>query len=294
MGVSGHDVTYGRRTLEDDMYIIEAEALKALLGERHDVCVLDARRPEEMAAGVIPGAQPIDLYDAMLVGSDKTSVEAYAGAAAAACRAAGVANDARIVVYEASSGIRAARAVWTLIWLGHPQVFILNGGLEAWVAIGGSISAPGNAKAQGSFEAHRRDEVFITANEIAGRLQDGQMRLLDVRGPDEFLGTDEPDCDPRPGRIPCASWLYWRELESQGRFCRDEVVGAVLTTQAITSDQEVVVYCHRGARSAYVWLALRKAGVRVRNYLGSWHEWSRREHLPACVGEPDARLNRRA
>ena len=270
------------------MSIIEAETLKAWLVERRDVCVLDARRPEEMVAGVIPGAQPIDLYDAMLVGSDRTSVEAYADAAADACRAAGVANDARIVVYEASSGIRAARAVWTLIWLGHPQVFILNGGLEGWAAIGGSISSLGKPKAQGSFEAHRRDEVFITANEIAGRLQDGQLRLLDVRGSDEFLGTDEPDCDPRPGRIPRASWLYWRELESQGRFCTDEVVGAMLTSRAITSDQEVVVYCHRGARSAYAWLALRKSGVSVRNYLGSWHEWARCEHLPACIGEPEA------
>ena len=76
------------------MSIIEAETLKAWLVERRDVCVLDARRPEEMVAGVIPGAQPIDLYDAMLVGSDRTSVEAYADAAADACRAAGVANDA--------------------------------------------------------------------------------------------------------------------------------------------------------------------------------------------------------
>ena len=148
------------------MSIIEAETLKAWLVERRDVCVLDARRPEEMVAGVIPGAQPIDLYDAMLVGSDRTSVEAYADAAADACRAAGVANDARIVVYEASSGIRAARAVWTLIWLGHPQVFILNGGLEGWAAIGGSISSPGKPKAQGSFEAHRRDEAAEFAKDV--------------------------------------------------------------------------------------------------------------------------------
>lgn len=270
------------------MYIIEAETLKSWLAESREVCLLDARRPDEMATGVIPGAQPIDLYDAMLVGSDRTSVEAYADAAAGAVRAAGVSNDARIVIYEASSGIRAARAVWTLIWLGHSQVFILDGGLEAWTAIGGSISSLGITQAQGSFDAYRRDEVFITADEIAGRLQDGQLRLLDVRGSDEFLGADEPDCDPRSGRIPRASWLYWRELESQGRFCKEDVVGAVLAPRAVTSDQEVVVYCHRGARSAYAWLALTKSGLRVRNYLGSWHEWSRREDLPVCGGEPKA------
>ena len=198
------------------MHVIEAATLKRWLVESREVCLLDARRPDEMVAGVIPGAQPIDLYDAMLVGSSRRSVQAYADAATGAARTAGVSNDARIVVYEGSTGIRAARAVWTLVWLGHSKVFLLDGGLKAWTDLGGRISSLGETGAHGSFDADRRDEVFITADEVASRLQDGRMRLLDVRGSDEFLGIDEPDCDPRSGRIPGASWLYWRELDSQG------------------------------------------------------------------------------
>ena len=45
-------------------------------------------------------------------------------------------------------------------------------------------------------------------------------------------------------------------------------------------------YCHRGARSANTYYALKAAGLpRVRNYIGSWHEWSRDDSLPSETGE---------
>ncbi len=43
---------------------------------------------------------------------------------------------------------------------------------------------------------------------------------------------------------------------------------------------EVVVYCHVGSRSAFAAQILRQLGYDVRNYPGSWHEWSRSD-LPA-------------
>ena len=44
--------------------------------------------------------------------------------------------------------------------------------------------------------------------------------------------------------------------------------------------RELVVYCHSGQRSALAAELLRGLGYDARNYLGSWHEWSRTE-LPA-------------
>ena len=45
----------------------------------------------------------------------------------------------------------------------------------------------------------------------------------------------------------------------------------------LREDDEIIVYCHTGQRSAVAGLALRAAGfTNVRNYLGSWHEWSKR------------------
>ena len=38
---------------------------------------------------------------------------------------------------------------------------------------------------------------------------------------------------------------------------------------------DVVAYCHVGSRSRYATEVLSGAGYRARNYVGSWHEWSR-------------------
>ncbi len=43
---------------------------------------------------------------------------------------------------------------------------------------------------------------------------------------------------------------------------------------------EIIAYCHSGSRSRFAAEVLAGAGYRARNYVGSWHEWSR------AVSEP--------
>lgn len=47
---------------------------------------------------------------------------------------------------------------------------------------------------------------------------------------------------------------------------------------------EVIAYCHSGNRSAMAVQLLGAVGYEARNYVGSWHEWSRDETLPAETG----------
>jgi len=55
----------------------------------------------------------------------------------------------------------------------------------------------------------------------------------------------------------------------------------LLRESGVDPDSEIVPYCHRGARSANTYYALKHAGLpKVRNYIGSWHEWSSRPELP--------------
>jgi thiosulfate/3-mercaptopyruvate sulfurtransferase len=50
-----------------------------------------------------------------------------------------------------------------------------------------------------------------------------------------------------------------------------------LAALGVTPDKEVVTYCRSGARAAHTYLVLRHLGfTRVRNYDGSWLEWSAR------------------
>ncbi len=113
----------------------------------------------------------------------------------------------------------------------------------------------------------------VTTAELAGRLGDGDLALLDVRTAEEFAGTGGYPCDARHGHIPGARHVDVRELATRS----PEEVRALV---GLPEGAEIVAYCHSGQRSAFAVETLRAAGYQARNYAGSWHEWSRREDLP--------------
>jgi thiosulfate/3-mercaptopyruvate sulfurtransferase len=115
--------------------------------------------------------------------------------------------------------------------------------------------------------------VDVTLEELAGRLGDPELTVLDVRTPVEFSGERGYPCDPRQGHLPDARNLPVDDLLGRGAEQVRELVG-------LPEGAEIVTYCHSGSRSAMAAEALRAAGFRARNYAGSWHEWSRRDDLP--------------
>ena len=106
----------------------------------------------------------------------------------------------------------------------------------------------------------------IAIEELAGRL--GEVLVLDVRTPREYDGTGGQSCDPRQGHIPGARNIdVYRLLELSPDALRQEL--------SPRTSIEIVAYCHSGSRSALATQALRALGYDARNYVGSWHEWSR-------------------
>lgn len=106
----------------------------------------------------------------------------------------------------------------------------------------------------------------IAIEELAVRLN--EVLLLDVRTPGEYDGSLGQPCDPRQGHIPGARNLdVYRLLE----LTPDELRGELRPGDGV----EIIAYCHSGSRSDLAAQALRAHGYSARNYVGSWHEWSR-------------------
>jgi thiosulfate/3-mercaptopyruvate sulfurtransferase len=110
----------------------------------------------------------------------------------------------------------------------------------------------------------------MTGDELARRLEESSVVLLDVRTRAEFEGTNGYPCDPRQGHISGAIHLELDEL-----MAADDSVG-LLTGRGIDPAGKLVAYCHSGQRSELAAARLRAAGLDAENYPGSWHEWSRR------------------
>ena len=118
----------------------------------------------------------------------------------------------------------------------------------------------------------------VTLDELRKRLGEEGLAVVDVRSKLEYDGVAQAACDPRHGHIKGARNV---PLETLLECASTEQVLALI---GVPPGTEVIAYCHSGSRSAFAVQVLRGAGYEARNYVGSWHEWSRDDSLPAELG----------
>jgi thiosulfate/3-mercaptopyruvate sulfurtransferase len=106
----------------------------------------------------------------------------------------------------------------------------------------------------------------IELEELSGRL--AEVKVVDVRRDHEYDGSFGAPCDPRQGHLPGAINLNVDDLVTMSADDVSERLG-------VEAGAEIVVYCHSGSRSARAAMVLQRLGFNGRNYVGSWHEWSR-------------------
>jgi thiosulfate/3-mercaptopyruvate sulfurtransferase len=254
--------------------VVDACWLAEHLGE-DDLVVGDVRGPNAHMRGHIPGSRPLVLGSPPPA-ADEDSARALAQEIALRLRRHGITGRERLVLVDRGDGVGAMPAAQMAELAGHPSVAILLGGIAAW---GGDLEE-GAVELEPVREAELepRPRALPTRQELAGRLEDPSLTVLDVRTPDEFTGRSGNSCDPRQGHIPGARNLEVGQLfEAPGRPAPPERIRELV---GLTEGAEVVAYCHSGSRSALATLALRSAGYDARNYAGSWHEWSRHDELP--------------
>ena len=263
-----------------DAFLVEPETLLATFTDLNGL-IIDARSAEAYAAGHIPGAISVSTYDYFVPNTTPEGMNAFAADIANLYGAAGIGLDTPLVVYDDDTGVRVARECWLLEYLGHRNVRLLHGGLNAWQQCGGPISTEAFLSAARQFEIQHHSAGFVSADEITAELRQPKRVVIDVRDELEHEGLDHTACCERRGHVPGAVWIHWSEFLEHGRFKSGEAIRALLQSRGIRDDDEVAPYCHRGARSANTYWALRLAGyAQVRNYIGSWHEWSARSELP--------------
>ena len=242
--------------------------------------IIDLRPAEEFAAGHIPGAVHLDLWGVSLIDTSEAPLKAFMWMIAHLFALRGVSPDRPVVVYESDSGMRAARALWFLEYLGHRRAAILDGGFNFWVAQGRPVTSEVTPPVQTDWTGDPDPSKLATWRQVLDRLGKPATAILDTRSDAEYFG--EAVRARRGGAIPGAVHLEWKQnLSPDGRFKPAAELRAMYATAGITPDREVVTYCQGGYRAAHTYVALREAGYdRVRNYTGSWKEWGDREDLP--------------
>ena len=183
---------------------------------------------------------------------------------ARAAGAAGIGLGVLVIAYDQGMNGGAARLWWLLRHLGHDDVAVLVDGIGAWA---GPLRAGEEEIEPAAFEPRARQGDTIEAEELAARLDDDRLTIVDARLPERYRGEVEP-IDPVAGRIPGArNAPFPDELPSD-----------------LVEAEEIVAYCGSGVTAAVVLLRLAQAGrPDAKLYPGSWSDWSSRG-LPAERG----------
>ena len=242
--------------------------------EDDDLVLGDVRGPNAHARGHLPGAIPL-VVGAPGQFTDEEVVRAFALEAGLRLRRHGVTGEERLVLYDDGRCVSAASAAQVIELAGHPRVAVLAGGLAAWK---GALETGAVVLEKTRVELEPRLDAVPTRVELEARLSDPELAIVDVRRPEEYGGQDGAPCDPRQGHIPGA-----RNVEVSTLFAGPGIpkpAADVRILVGLPEGADVVAYCHSGSRSGLATVALRAAGYRARNYVGSWHEWSRFAELP--------------
>lgn len=190
----------------------------------------------------------------------------------------------QVVVYDDAQGMIAGRLWWLLRWLGHDAVALLDGGLPAWQAAGGTLTSVVPTLLPRAFVTRPQD-LSVNAEYVLERLETPHMRLVDARGADRFRGENET-IDPVAGHIPGAVNRCFKDnLLPDGRFKQAARLRAEWLAVLAGSPPDLVVHqCGSGVSACHNMVAMEVAGLPgSRLYAGSWSEWC------ADPGRPVAR-----
>ncbi len=204
----------------------------------------------------------------------------------------GISRDDTVVIYGDKSNWWAAYALWVFTLFGHPDVRLLNGGRDLWLAEGRETTLKVPEKTNTGYPVVQRDDRPIRAyrDDVLAGL--GTATLIDVRSPQEYTGerTHMPDYPEegalRGGHIPTAVSVPWaKAAEDNGKFRSRAELEQVYSF--VTPDRDTIAYCRIGERSSHTWFVLTHLlGIpKVRNYDGSWTEWGNTVRVPIVDGE---------
>ncbi len=215
--------------------------LKARLDDEK-LALIDLRTTAEVMTGIIPGAQHIDIYGVGVTRTTQPVWDEFANLMRSLFAMRGAGTDATVVLYEENSGNKIGRAFWLLEYLGHTDVHVLDGGIGAWREAGYELSHTMRHAHGRSFKPKIRHDIFMTADDLKGRLGSKDVCILDTRSDGEWLGENTRG-GPRGGTIPGAVHLEWlKYLDDKGKFKPAQELSTQFEKAGVLRDKAIVPF----------------------------------------------------
>jgi thiosulfate/3-mercaptopyruvate sulfurtransferase len=196
----------------------------------------------------------------------------------------GIERTTQVIAYDQDAGPYASRLWWTLRYLGHDAVAVLDGGWAKWVREGRQTRGGDETRTAVTFTPAPHRDRRVDVREIAARATD--RLLIDARAPERFEGRSET-IDRVAGHIPGAvNHFFKQNLAEDGTLLPPQELRQKFERLLGSREPaEAVMYCGSGVTACQNLLAMAHAGLHgTKLYVGSWSEWSSDPGRPVETG----------
>jgi len=237
--------------------IMDADSLRSLLRD-NSVRVIDVRRKEDYKKDHIPKSVNLPLADLL---SDDTPERVLKIA-----QSLGIDDQTPVVAYDDTFGALASRVAWTLQYLGHRDVSLLEMTYTQWKTLGLETDANEPSIGTKTHSIALKPEIMATADYLEKAKENKNVIVMDNRERLNYLEQ----------HIPGSINIPYRTLASEDKILRPkDELKRLLQNRGISDDAEVITYCGSvGTLSGLAYYALKSIDhPNVKLYVRSFKEW---------------------
>jgi thiosulfate/3-mercaptopyruvate sulfurtransferase len=188
--------------------------------------------------------------------------------------ALGIGDEMDTIIYEQEGVFSGPRAWWMLKTVGAQNVYLLDGGLRAWIEAGLPTDSGDVHRAPASFHATLDQDAVKDFSQMQQMIV-AHGQILDARSAGRFAGVlPEPRPGISSGHMPGATSIPFTELVEEGRLKPAEELRRIFATKGVDMKEPITTTCGSGVTAAVIALGLEVAGAKqVSLYDGSWAEY---------------------
>lgn len=176
------------------------------------------------------------------------------------------------------------RAYWTLQLLGHDNISLLNGGMNAYLKAVDANKKPTNPLEKGAakptaktFTVNLRKEMLLSADDVEAMGKAGVV-LVDNRTADQYAGVNKHGKAKARGTIPGALNISqnWMTKNGKGTFRSSDVLKKLYAASGVPTSGEQVSFCNTGHWASVGWFVSHEilGNKQAKMYDGSMTDWT--------------------
>jgi len=242
---------------ESDKITTDVDSLRSEIRDK-SVRVIDVRREDDYKRNHIPTA--VNLPLATLLSDDSPD------RVLKLVNSMGIDDETSVVVYDDTFGALASRVAWTLEYLGHSDVTLLETTYSNWKSLGLENDSLVPEIQNKSHSMKLQPDILATSEYLENAKSRDDVILIDNRERLNFLEQ----------HIPGAISLPYRTLASSDKILRPkEDMKRLFENRGIIGNSEIITYCGSvGTLSGLAYYALKSAGLpNTKLYVRSFKEW---------------------